>query len=81
MLDVPVSNEILMPCCVGCSADDDDDDFERIFFLAFKWLFWCKNTKKVQKQKFSTDFQYIFGHIKDFLPVKKYTFDNTNVHL
>ena len=69
MLDVPFSNKFLMPCCIGCSPDDDHDDFDRIFFLAFKWPFWCKNTKKVQKQKFSTDSQHIHGRIKDLTAV------------
>ena len=55
------SNKFLMPCCNGCSADDDHDDFDRIFFLALKWLFWCKNTKKVQKVKFSRACEHIFG--------------------
>ena len=26
-MDVPFSNKFLMPCCVGCSTDDDYDDF------------------------------------------------------
>ena len=33
-MDVPFSNEFLMPCCVGCSSDDDYDDFGHFIFKA-----------------------------------------------
>ena len=34
-MDVPFSNKFLMPCCVGCSAADDDyDDFRHFSFKA-----------------------------------------------
>ena len=33
-MDVPFSNKLLMPCCVGCSSDDDYDDFGLFFFKA-----------------------------------------------
>ena len=33
-MDVPFSNKSLMPCCVGCSADDDYDDFGHFIFKA-----------------------------------------------
>ena len=61
-MDVPFSNKFLMPCCVGCSADDDYDDFGPKFFLAFKMAFWCQKVKKSQKVKFSMESQYIFAH-------------------
>ena len=34
-MDVPFSNEFLMPCCVGCSSDDDYDDFGHFIFKAY----------------------------------------------
>ena len=61
-MDVPFSNKFLMPCCVGCSTDDDYDDFGPKFFLAFKMAFWCQKVKKSQKVKFSMESQYIFAH-------------------
>ena len=33
-MDVPFSNKFLMPCCVGCSSDDDYDDFGHFIFKA-----------------------------------------------
>ena len=33
-MDVPFSNKVLMPCCVGCSTDDDYDDFGHFIFKA-----------------------------------------------
>ena len=33
-MDVPFSNKFLMPCCVGCSTDDDYDDFGHFIFKA-----------------------------------------------
>ena len=33
-MDVPFSNKFLMPCCVGCSTDDDHDDFGHFIFKA-----------------------------------------------
>ena len=35
-MDVPFSNEFLMPCCVGCSSDDDYDDFQKKNYFIFK---------------------------------------------
>ena len=31
-MDVPFSNKFLMPCCVGCSSDDDydEDEFDHV---------------------------------------------------
>ena len=33
-MDVSFSNEFLMPSCVGCSSDDDYDDFGHFIFKA-----------------------------------------------
>ena len=52
-MDVPFSNEFLMPCCVGCSADDDYDDFEWNFVSSQKQTFWPKITKTCQHENFS----------------------------
>ena len=35
-MDVPFSNKFLMPCCVGCSTDDDYDDFQKKIYFIFK---------------------------------------------
>ena len=35
-MDVPFSNKFLMPCCVGCSTDDDYDDFQKENYFIFK---------------------------------------------
>ena len=35
-MDVPFSNKFLMPCCVGCSTDDDYDDFQKKNYFIFK---------------------------------------------
>ena len=34
VMDVPFSNKFLMPCCIGCSSDDDYDDFGHFIFKA-----------------------------------------------
>ena len=62
VMDVPFSNKFLMPCCVGCSTDDDYDDFGPTFFLAFKMAFWCQKVKKSQKVKF-------LWNLNTFLPI------------
>ena len=41
-MDVPFSNEFLMPCCVGCSADDDYDDFDKKNKNGQNSFFWTK---------------------------------------
>ena len=35
-MDVPFSNKFLMPCCVGCSTNDDYDDFQKKNYFIFK---------------------------------------------
>ena len=61
-MDVPFSNKFLMPCCVGCSADDDYDDFGQKNFFASKMLVWCKIMKILQNLTFLMESQYIFAH-------------------
>ena len=61
-MDVPFSNKFQMPCCVGCSADDDYDDFEQKIVFGSKMLVWCKIMKILQNLKLLMESQYIFAH-------------------